>query len=46
MAESEETRVEKLEWLNERMRDDFEANSILRSRFRVRFVDAVFMKII
>lgn len=37
IAESEETRIEKLEWLNERMRDDFTANQFLRSRFRVSF---------
>ena len=34
-AETEEGRIDKLEWLNERLRDDFAANSVLRARFRV-----------
>ena len=37
VAESEEERIGKLEWLNERMRNDFEANQVLRARFRVSF---------
>ncbi|CAP22199.1 Protein CBG01066 [Caenorhabditis briggsae] len=33
-AAGEEGRVEKLEWIQERMRDDFSANSYLRAQFR------------
>ncbi|CAB3405276.1 unnamed protein product [Caenorhabditis bovis] len=33
-AASEEGRVDKLEWIQERMKDDFAANSFLRSQFR------------
>uniref|UniRef100_A0A8R1IQH0 Uncharacterized protein n=1 Tax=Caenorhabditis japonica TaxID=281687 RepID=A0A8R1IQH0_CAEJA len=33
-AATEEERVDKLEWIQERMRDDFSANSYLRAQFR------------
>ncbi|EGT51854.1 hypothetical protein CAEBREN_31310 [Caenorhabditis brenneri] len=33
-AATEEGRVDKLEWIQERMRDDFAANSYLRAQFR------------
>ncbi|EFO91776.1 hypothetical protein CRE_06986 [Caenorhabditis remanei] len=33
-AAGEEGRVDKLEWIQERMRDDFSANSYLRAQFR------------
>ncbi|CAA87435.1 Coiled-coil domain-containing protein 130 homolog [Caenorhabditis elegans] len=33
-AATEEGRVDKLEWIQERMRDDFTANSFLRAQFR------------
>ncbi|CAI2324764.1 unnamed protein product [Caenorhabditis sp. 36 PRJEB53466] len=33
-AAGEEGRVDKLEWIQERMRDDFSANSFLRAQFR------------
>ena len=35
--------TEKLEWIQERMRDDFAANQALRRSFRVRFcIDEMF----